>query len=225
MTTTYSKELRTALATFRKGVKPALKTAQNPHFKSRYAPLDEVFAAFKPALEEAGLVIEQWTTERDDGATFLHTRLFLVETGDTTEESVCRLRIPQGRDDMPSLGSAQTYARRQQVLLVAMIAPEDDDGVSIVDNGAREVEKFVRNAPVVKATADAMAAAQAVADGDPMSMATKLKISNLIAELKMNKAEVDALCARTVKRERAKWTEGDAKLMVAELRKIKGSES
>jgi len=207
----YGKELRTALQAFRAGVKPALKTAKNDHFRSKYAPLDEVMEAFKDALHAAGLVVEQWTHESET-ATFLHTRIIHVETGDMTEESVCRLRIPSGRDDMPGLGSAQTYARRQQLLLAAMIAPEDDDGQSIMA------------APPVKAAPAAPVNLEA-----EMSADTRAEIARLFRGLKMTVGEVDNVCKKAVGKgkptEASPWTEGEGKKLVAELKKIEGAGS
>lgn len=124
-------------ATKPKGLYPALlavqaeaptlqKTAINPHFKSRFVPLEEVTEAVMPLLSKNGLV---WTTlpgHTENGSPVLQYALIHADTGEQLRGSMALLPAkadPQGQ------GSAITYARRYALMAVlGLVADEDDDG-------------------------------------------------------------------------------------------------
>lgn len=100
----------------------AVKGKTNPHFKSAYAPLDEVVEAVTPALLENGIYPTQ-QTEAVDAGIILHTR-FLHTSGQWIGSTYPLHPVkadPQGE------GSALTYARRYALMALAGIAPADDD--------------------------------------------------------------------------------------------------
>jgi hypothetical protein len=105
---------------------PALKSATNPHFRSKYADLSACVEAVIDALNNEGLALTQETIPNSDGVAvrtvLLHTsggRLFLGE-----------LFMPAIKHDPQGFGSALTYCRRYSLLAAMGLAPEDDDGNS-----------------------------------------------------------------------------------------------
>lgn len=112
-----------ALAKAQSEMGKALKSAANPHFKSRYADLAEVMDACLPALNSNGIAVFQPMRETD-GARYVVT-ILAHASGETIE---CAVPLIVQKNDMQGLGSAITYARRYGLMSMAGIAPEDDDG-------------------------------------------------------------------------------------------------
>lgn len=117
------KNIAKALAAAQAEMGKALKQANNPHFRSKYADLGNVMDACLPALNKNGIAVIQPFIESELGR-FMETR-FIHESG---EELVCAVPLIIGKQDMQGLGSAMTYARRYGLMSLAGIAPEDDDG-------------------------------------------------------------------------------------------------
>lgn len=118
------KNIALALASAQANMGKALKQANNPHFRSKYADLGSVMDACLPALNEAGIALIQPTGEDEHGR-FVETTLIHGESGETLS---CRVPLIVGKNDMQGYGSAVTYARRYGLMAMAGIAPEDDDG-------------------------------------------------------------------------------------------------
>ena len=125
-----------ALASAQMHMGKALKSASNPHFKSKYADLASVVDACMPALNEAGIAVIQPTTD-DEGGRYVETILIHGESGETLK---CRVPLIVSKNDMQGYGSAVTYARRYGLMSMAGIAPEDDDGNAAAKAPPKEVE-------------------------------------------------------------------------------------
>ena len=128
-----------ALAAAQMEMGSAKKTADNPHFKRKYADLDAVCDAAMPALNRHGIAIVQ-PMERVGEEWVLFTRFIHGQSGEILETPV---PLIVGKRDMQGLGSAMTYARRYGLMTLAGIAPEDDDGNAAVEstrNRSREPE-------------------------------------------------------------------------------------
>lgn len=118
------KSIATALAAAQINMGKALKQANNPHFRSKYADLGSVMDACLPALNERGIAVIQPTGENELGR-FVETIMIHGESG---EQLSCRVPLIVGKNDMQGYGSAVTYARRYGLMAMAGIAAEDDDG-------------------------------------------------------------------------------------------------
>lgn len=118
------KNIAAALASAQANMGKALKSASNPHFKSKYADLASVTDACLPALNEAGIAVIQPTTDDADGR---YVETILIH-GDSGEVLKCRVPLIVSKNDMQGYGSAVTYARRYGLMSMSGIAPEDDDG-------------------------------------------------------------------------------------------------
>lgn len=118
------KEIAAALVKAQKGFSPALKTATNPHYKSKYADLAACVEAVVDSLNANGIYLLQQSHECNDGVTVETT--FIHESGETL--SAGKLHVPATKQDAQGYGSALTYARRYSLMAACGMAPEDDDG-------------------------------------------------------------------------------------------------
>ena len=129
-----------ALAAAQREIGVAVKDATNPHFRSKYADLQAVDEACRPALSKHGIAIAQGTGYAD-GFVFVTTRLLHADTGEWIEST---LHIAPGKHDAQGVGSAITYARRFGLsALAAVPAGVDDDGEAAVGRGVPRGEVAV----------------------------------------------------------------------------------
>ncbi len=127
-------ELFKAFANFKKKLKQPLKDADNPFFKSKYVPLENVVQVVDEAMEDTGLAYIQEIEDLDDGYMRVDT-IVLHESG---EYMVIKgSKVKPVKNDPQSAGSATTYARRYSLSTAFGIASDpDDDG-----NGASQQDK------------------------------------------------------------------------------------
>ena len=118
------KQIASALVKAQKAFGPALKTATNPHFKSRYADLAACVEAVIGGLNDNGIALIQRNSLDDAGVTV--ETVFVHESGEMLECG--KLHVPAAKHDPQGYGSALTYARRYSLMAACGIAPEDDDG-------------------------------------------------------------------------------------------------
>ena len=118
------KNIATALVKAQHAFGPALKTATNPHFRSRYADLAACVEAVMDGLNSNGIALVQQLTESDTGV--IVETVFIHESGEML--NCGKLHVPAVKHDPQGYGSALTYARRYSLMAACGIAPEDDDG-------------------------------------------------------------------------------------------------
>lgn len=118
------KQIATALVKAQKAFGPALKTATNPHFRSRYADLSACVEAVMDGLNNNGIALVQQLHEAEHGVTV--ETVFIHESGEML--NCGKLFVPATKQDAQGFGSALTYARRYSLMAACGIAPEDDDG-------------------------------------------------------------------------------------------------
>ena len=137
------KNLSAALAKAQAKLQNAKNTADNPFYKSKYAPLGEVLDLVRPVLAENGLAVIQYPSS-DDGKTIsIHTML-VHESGEYIDFDPLSLTAekitPQGA------GAAITYGRRYSVSGIFNIASEDDDDGNSLEkpqNGVKQPSKTI----------------------------------------------------------------------------------
>lgn len=103
---------------------PALKTSDNPHYRSKYAGLDACIEAVVGALHANGIALMQRNVPCESGVSI--ETILLHASGETISGGI--LHVPASKQDAQGYGSALTYARRYGILTLCGIAPEDDDG-------------------------------------------------------------------------------------------------
>jgi hypothetical protein len=150
--------LYAALAAAQAQMGKATKSANNPHFKAKYADLAEVMDACLPALNANGIAVIQ-PIRTVDGKLYVGTVL-VHQSGETLE---CDVPLIVQKNDMQGLGSAITYARRYGLMSMAGIAPEDDDG-NAAAKAAPKAEDTTPEAVDVTEALDALAGAPTLAD-------------------------------------------------------------
>lgn len=125
-------DLSAAMAAAQGEMKPAVKDATNPHFKSKYADLSSVFEAIRTPFAKHGLSVWQELGNAQGGVTVL-TRV-VHKSGQWVEFGP--LFVPAMKQDAQGLGSAATYARRYGLAsALGVCADEDDDGNGAVKSG------------------------------------------------------------------------------------------
>lgn len=113
-------ELAAALAKAKAAFKDIKRTAQNPFYKSVYAPLENIIAATDPALSAQGLSVTQLPEAEGLTTMLLHTSGQFISS---------LYPIRPVKDDPQGMGSAITYARRYALSAILGVASEvDDDG-------------------------------------------------------------------------------------------------
>ncbi len=126
-----TEKLDAALAKAQGEITPAIKDRENPHFHSKYADLESIWEAARPALCKHGINVTQWLLASDGGKLTILTR---VACGGEWMRST--FSIPVSKQDAQGYGSATTYARRFTLMSAIGISPgedEDDDGERSID--------------------------------------------------------------------------------------------
>lgn len=127
------KQIASALVKAQKAFGPALKSASNPHFRSKYADLSACVEAVIDGLNSNGIALVQHTHDCEHGVTV--ETVFIHESGETY--SAGKFHVPAVKHDAQGYGSALTYARRYSLMAACGIAPEDDDGNAASKNTAK----------------------------------------------------------------------------------------
>ena len=121
---TAMQKIASALVKAQKAFGPALKTATNPHFRTKYADLSACVEAVIDSLNENGIALIQRNHLDETGVTV--ETVFVHESGEMLDCG--KLHVPAAKNDPQGYGSALTYARRYSLMAACGIAPEDDDG-------------------------------------------------------------------------------------------------
>lgn len=119
-------EISKALSEFRKEVKQPMKDANNPFFKSKYVPLENVIEAIDETAPNQGLSFTQWALNNSDGTVGVATML-LHTSGEFIEYDPVFMKAekqtPQGA------GSVITYLKRYTLSAIfGITSDQDDDG-------------------------------------------------------------------------------------------------
>lgn len=123
------KNLAIALAKFQAEVKNPPNTANNPFFKSKYAPLSEVLNTVRPILSKHGLsVVQAPSTEENN---IVITTILIHESGEFIEPEPLKLKMD--KVTAQGAGSAITYASRYALSAILGISSEDDDDANSIE--------------------------------------------------------------------------------------------
>ena len=116
--------LHSAMALAFGEIEGATKSANNPHFKTKYADIGAVIGAVKPALINHSLFFTQHCQPSEGGVT---VETMLHHAGGESL-SLGSLFVPANKNDAQGFGSALTYARRYALVTAFGVPTEDDDG-------------------------------------------------------------------------------------------------
>jgi hypothetical protein len=119
-------EVHNALAAVQSELDALKKTKTNPHFKSKYIPLEDIVEAIDPLLQKHGLVFYAVPTHIGPEIPALGYELRHLESGECVKEM---MPLILDKQNSQGVGSAITYARRYILTsLFNIIADVDDDG-------------------------------------------------------------------------------------------------
>ena len=135
-------ELVAALAKAQAEFTPAVKDSDNPYYNSKYADLNAVINAVRPALNKNGIAMMH-TLESDlerqcaivtvglyHGEQFMEVTVEAPATGrakkDERNEGVAPTKF-----DVQTIGACWSYLRRYTLQAICGLASEDDDGESL----------------------------------------------------------------------------------------------
>jgi len=138
---TEHKTIYAALLAAQSKFKPALKTALNKHFGSKYADLQACLDAVMPALSAEGIVIHWSLRSTDTWVVSCHLYHVASESGIS-----CDWPVIASKQDAQGFASSSTYARRYSLMAVVGIAPEDDDGNAAASTSAPQVAQAEKQA-------------------------------------------------------------------------------
>jgi hypothetical protein len=160
------KEFASAFAKFQSEVQNPKLTADNPYFKSKYAPLDEVLRVVRPELTKHGLsIFQDVSTDSEKPDHVVITTLVMHESGEWLQSDPLVLpgfqKLKDGRTEFNAqgAGSSITYAKRYQLQAALGIAADsDDDGE--VSVGRNQYQAPAKPQPQSNAPSDAQIAAK-----------------------------------------------------------------
>ena len=116
-------ELSKAFAKTQKEMKQPLKDANNPFFKSKYVPLENVVEAITESASKNGLSFTQFPSSDEAGNVTVGT-LVMHESGEYDP-----IKMKPVKNDPQSIGSAITYAKRYALSAIfGITSDQDDDG-------------------------------------------------------------------------------------------------
>lgn len=150
-------DIAAAMVKAQASMKPAVKDATNPAFRSKYADLAAVWDACRGPLTANGLTVWQDVTTEADG---IAVRTRLVHTSGQWVE-FGPLVVPLSKHDAHGVGSATSYGKRYGLsAAVGIVAEDDDDGNAAAQNAKPAAAKAAPKKPFnYDAWRDALAAA------------------------------------------------------------------
>lgn len=144
---TEHKTLAAALCAAQAAMPTLVKDGTNPHFKSKFTPLDTIVETVGPIIAEHGLTWSTFPCYGPNGEPAL--RYKLTHVSGEFEEGIMPLLVTKA--DPQGMGSAITYARRYSITAVLnLVADEDDDGNNASRAPAQKQQQRPANGGEVK---------------------------------------------------------------------------
>tara|TARA_R100000773_G_C4215968_1_gene114714 strand:- start:866 stop:1456 length:591 start_codon:yes stop_codon:yes gene_type:complete len=117
-------------------MKHAALDSFNPHYKSRFASLQSVIDAAKPALNANGIAFIQKSIPTENG---IGVETVLYGYGEEISTGI--VEMPAQKASPQNVGSALTYAKRYSLAMaVGIAADEDDDGEAAEPKDAAQAQ-------------------------------------------------------------------------------------
>ena len=147
-------------------------TAENPFFKSKYAPLGDILNMLRPILRFHGLVIIQ-NVSTDERFVSIETGLYHVSGQYIISD---KLQMSAEKATAQGQGSAITYGRRYQVSAFLNIASEDDDDANHVSDNKKEPKKEEKQKGDLKGALKAISESKTIENLDKICKLIELRI-------------------------------------------------
>ena len=125
-------ELSKALAKFQANVKQPMKDKDNPFFRSKYVPLENVVEAITQEAPKHGLSFVQWALNDESGRVGVATML-MHESGEFIEFDAVHMKAD--KETAQGAGALISYLKRYSLSAVfGITSDQDDDGNSASGN-------------------------------------------------------------------------------------------
>ena len=141
-------EISKALAKFQEEVKQPLKDADNPFFKSKYVPLENVVEAISNCGPKNGLSFVQWPKNDETGRVGVAT-LLMHTSGEFIEFDAVFMKAD--KETAQGAGALITYLKRYSLSAIyGITSDEDDDGNNSSGNNKEKPEQQKQDAILQK---------------------------------------------------------------------------
>lgn len=138
-------EISKALTDFRKEVKQPYKDADNPYYKSKFVPLENVIEAIDDVAPKNGLSFTQWALNDEKGRVGVAT-LLMHTSGEYIEYDPVFMNVekntPQGA------GSLISYLKRYTLSAIFGITSDKDDDANQASKTQSKAKQQNNNAEV-----------------------------------------------------------------------------
>ena len=130
MTEPQNNKLIAALHKVQGQISGVKRDSTNPHFKNRYASLEAVIDAIRPALQANDLVVTQAPGRFTESGCIEITTTISHISGQSMHTIY---EVPLSKRDAQGAGSALTYGCRQSLTSLFLIPATDDDAEGSID--------------------------------------------------------------------------------------------
>lgn len=127
------KNINKALFELQGKLRGVQRDSSNPHFKNRYASLEQVTDTIRPHMQELGLFFMQMPGSVNEGSIEVKTVITHAESGEAYDFT---MHVPLAKRDPQGAGSALTYGQRYSLMAVLGLPPTDDDAETAIDRNS-----------------------------------------------------------------------------------------
>lgn len=139
-------EFSKAFAKTQQEMKQPLKDANNPFFKSKYVPLENVVEAITESASKNGLSFTQFPSSDEAGNVTVGT-LVMHSSGEWIEYDPIKMK--PAKNDPQSIGSAITYAKRYALSAIFGITSDPDDDGNEATQTKKQAPAKKKDEPVI----------------------------------------------------------------------------
>lgn len=139
-------EFSKAFAKTQQEMKQPLKDANNPFFKSKYVPLENVVEAITESASKNGLSFTQFPSSDEAGNVTVGT-LVMHSSGEWIEYDPIKMKPV--KNDPQSIGSAITYAKRYALSAIFGITSDQDDDGNEATQTKKQAPAKKKDEPVI----------------------------------------------------------------------------
>lgn len=139
-------EFSKAFAKTQQEMKQPLKDANNPFFKSKYVPLENVVEAITESASKNGLSFTQFPSSDEVGNVTVGT-LVMHSSGEWIEYDPIKMKPV--KNDPQSIGSAITYAKRYALSAIFGITSDPDDDGNEATQAKKQAPAKKKDEPVI----------------------------------------------------------------------------
>ena len=139
-------EFSKAFAKTQQEMKQPLKDTNNPFFKSKYVPLENVVEAITESANKNGLSFTQFPSSDEAGNVTVGT-LVMHSSGEWIEYDPIKMKPV--KNDPQSIGSAITYAKRYALSAIFGITSDPDDDGNEATQTKKQAPAKKKDEPVI----------------------------------------------------------------------------